>query len=263
MTRALILAAGGGTRYKSFTRDLPRCMLPLGGSTLLDRQLETFEQAGVTTVGVVTGWHGDKIVSDRAFTRLDNPNFATTHTLGSLFAHPEFLDDDVIVTYADILFGPTALKTLLESPHDLTLLHDADWQAHYIGRLDKSLGYAETLVSAIDSPDQVELIGRELPFAERIVGELVGLMRFKGHGLDQLKSLYAKRAASPNTPYYQARRFHNAALTDLLQDHIDADQPVHTLGLNHDWLEIDSVLNYEAALTTVEQHGFDALFAAN
>src|SRR4029077_9041280 len=55
--KAVILAAGQGTRLRPLTDDRPKCMVELGGVPLLHRQLAALLQAGVTDVSVVVGYH--------------------------------------------------------------------------------------------------------------------------------------------------------------------------------------------------------------
>ena len=59
--KAIILAAGRGSRLGERTKDRPKCMCTLQGRTLLDRCLETLEQAGIPRkeAGIVTGYRSD------------------------------------------------------------------------------------------------------------------------------------------------------------------------------------------------------------
>lgn len=46
-TKAMILAAGGGTRLRPLTESIPKCMVPLGGKPLLEHTIEWLRQHGV------------------------------------------------------------------------------------------------------------------------------------------------------------------------------------------------------------------------
>ena len=50
MTKALIIAAGLGSRLKKHTENLPKCMLDFGGKTLLQRQLDVYKKCGVSDI---------------------------------------------------------------------------------------------------------------------------------------------------------------------------------------------------------------------
>ena len=56
MTRALILAAGQGTRLRPLTNDKPKCLVPLLGKSLLERQVDTLKKSGVTNIHIATGY---------------------------------------------------------------------------------------------------------------------------------------------------------------------------------------------------------------
>lgn len=60
-TKAIILAAGEGTRLKKYTKDLPKGMLPFAGATLIERQLGLLRDAGIKDISVVTGFKGGHI----------------------------------------------------------------------------------------------------------------------------------------------------------------------------------------------------------
>jgi MurNAc alpha-1-phosphate uridylyltransferase len=59
---AMILAAGRGERMRPLTDALPKALLEVAGKSLLERQLQRLAGAGVTTVVINLGWHGEKIV---------------------------------------------------------------------------------------------------------------------------------------------------------------------------------------------------------
>src|SRR5205085_9640933 len=61
LMRAIILAAGRGSRLENVAGDVPKCLAPMGAATLLDRQIRSLKSAGVTDVVVVTGYRADMI----------------------------------------------------------------------------------------------------------------------------------------------------------------------------------------------------------
>jgi MurNAc alpha-1-phosphate uridylyltransferase len=59
--RAILLAAGFGTRMRPLTEATPKALLSLGGRTLLDRALDRLAQAAITQVVVNAHWQADKL----------------------------------------------------------------------------------------------------------------------------------------------------------------------------------------------------------
>jgi len=54
--KAIILAAGRGSRMKKLTSNQPKCLTNLNGKPILDWQLEAFKKSGITEVAIVTGY---------------------------------------------------------------------------------------------------------------------------------------------------------------------------------------------------------------
>ena len=105
--RALLLAAGLGTRLDPLTRYLPKCLMPLHGRPLLDHWLEKLSGLGVVEFVVNTHHHAD-LVEDY----VSGSRFADSVTLaheaellgtsGTIRLHAEFLAvDDSLVLHAD------------------------------------------------------------------------------------------------------------------------------------------------------------------
>ena len=59
--KAIILAAGQGTRLKKYTENLPKGMLSFGGKTLIERQIEIYRSCGIDKIIIVKGYAADKI----------------------------------------------------------------------------------------------------------------------------------------------------------------------------------------------------------
>jgi NDP-sugar pyrophosphorylase family protein len=61
MTKAVVLAAGRGTRMGDLTEDLPKPMLPIAGKPILEHVLDRLSSAGFTDVFLVTGYRAEVI----------------------------------------------------------------------------------------------------------------------------------------------------------------------------------------------------------
>src|SRR5947208_3440724 len=59
--RAIILAAGVGSRMNAIAGGRPKCLMPLHGRPLIHHQLDLLEAAGVPEVVVITGWGAEAI----------------------------------------------------------------------------------------------------------------------------------------------------------------------------------------------------------
>ncbi|MGD0781548.1 MAG: phosphocholine cytidylyltransferase family protein, partial [Candidatus Aminicenantales bacterium] len=119
----VILAAGIASRLHPFTLTRPKCLLPIGGSTLLGRTLDNLDAAGVRDVVIVTGYLEDQIrryvgegFSHMRVTFVTNEAFASTNNIYSLWlARDEVARAGMVLLDGDILFDHRILTALLES----------------------------------------------------------------------------------------------------------------------------------------------------
>lgn len=61
MTKAIILAAGRGSRMKDLTDDKPKCMVEYKNKPLINWQTDSLSEAGINEIGVVVGYKKEKI----------------------------------------------------------------------------------------------------------------------------------------------------------------------------------------------------------
>jgi len=125
--RAIILAAGRGRRLGDSVTEHPKCLLRLEGRTLLDRMLDTLSALGVLDVVIVVGHLGEQIeaaVAGHPGVRcIRNPEYRRGAIL-SLWTARDYLDTDVLVMDADVLFPRELLRRLVQSPQASCFLMD-------------------------------------------------------------------------------------------------------------------------------------------
>ena len=113
MPKLVILAAGEGKRLRPLTQARPKCLVEIKGKPLLDWQIEVAEQAGIKEIILVKGYLQEKI--DRTGVRsYINKNFSTTNMVETLWCANEEFDEDIIISYGDIIYELHILKALLE-----------------------------------------------------------------------------------------------------------------------------------------------------
>ena len=113
--KAIILAAGRGTRMKELTDDRPKCLVKLRGRALLDLQLEALREAGIEKIAVVTGYRREMLAS-RGLTEFYNSRWAETNMVSSLACAEDWLKlEPCIVSYSDIFYDSYAVKSLMKS----------------------------------------------------------------------------------------------------------------------------------------------------
>lgn len=192
--RAVILAAGRGSRMASLTDMTHKCLLEVFGRPLLDWQLEAFSQSGVTDVAIVTGYKRE-LLADRGLTEFYNPRWHESQSFVSLLAAKEWLNDGpCIISYSDIFYEPKAVRSLIKSDSPIAVTYDPKWLELWAQRFKNPLDDAESF--RINSDAELLEIGRQAKSTAEIQGQYMGLLRFTPAGWSLLRDAVTDSAAS-------------------------------------------------------------------
>lgn len=152
MTKAIILAAGRGTRLVPYTDHLPKCLLKIGSKTILEHQLAILGSNGVDEIFIVVGHYKDKIVEvvgNRA-KFIENKDYRTTNSTYSLWLARKYLKDGFIYLNSDLIFHPGLLKKLLDSEHENAMI------------VDKSKKLEDGMFKAVIKDNKVVRLGKDI-----------------------------------------------------------------------------------------------------
>lgn len=122
--QALMLAAGMGKRLGAYTNNQTKCMVKVGGKTLLEHAADALRQAGVKKFVIVVGYAGDKLMefareklSDFELEFVVNEDYATTNNIYSLYmAREQLMADDTIMLESDLIYEPRLIRAMVEDP---------------------------------------------------------------------------------------------------------------------------------------------------
>ncbi len=121
--KGIILAAGMGTRLKPLTDVTPKCLVPVNGKPMLEYQLECLARAGLPESVLIVGYRADQIIrrignffQGMAISYVKNPRFQETNNLYSLWLARDYLDDDIVLIEADLLFEDDLVRQLVQHP---------------------------------------------------------------------------------------------------------------------------------------------------
>ncbi len=221
--KAIITAAGRGSRLGALTRYMPKGLLPINGESIIARQIRILKLYGITDVAIITGYRSEQIIEhfkDRV-TFLNNPDYLTTTSTASLLKAIDFMNSDVIVMACDTVFPEKSLKVLLENEHEYCLLIDNN-------RCD-----SEAVKVQVDG-DRVLKAGKELP-AENAFGEWTYISKVKKGGLAAYKNILQECAVK------------KLGRSQIFMGLIHRDYDVHYELINDEWTEVDFVKDYREA----------------
>ena len=245
-TKALIIAAGLGSRLKKHTENLPKCMLDFGGKTLLERQLEVYKKCKITDVSLIRGYKKEKI-NYKGIKYFENTDFRNNNILNSIFYAEKAINGNIIISYSDILFDPSVVKRTIDSDHDISVVVDIDWRGYYVGRKDHPLSEAENVI--FNSNNEVVKIGKINTGQEEVHGEFIGMIKLSNLGTELFKQHFHRlKKIYWNKPFQRAQIFQKAYLTDFIQELVNIGIKVHCVIIESGWKEIDTVEDYKKAL---------------
>ncbi len=222
---AVILAAGVSSRLRPLTDAIPKALLPVGGIPIIQRTLRSLGRSGITRIVIVTGYRKEPletfIASLRSpieILRIFNPEFARTGNNYSLWLALRAVGDESIVLFdSDVLFRPSTLADLLNTPHENAL----------IMRRTAQLGSEEVKVE-LAGGDRILRIGKDID-PLRAAGESIGIERFSPQAARAL--LTALDGRKGRNEFYEA----------AFQEIIDGGIPVHAVpAAEEDCVEIDT-----------------------
>ena len=255
-TKALIIAAGLGSRLKKHTQNLPKCMLDFGGKTLLQRQLEAYKDSGIEDISLIRGYKKDKI-KYKGIKYFENTDFKNNNILNSIFYAEKVINGNIIISYSDILFDSSVVQRTLDSNHDISVVVDIDWRGYYVGRKDHPISEAENVI--FNSNNEVSKIGKINKGNEEVHGEFIGMVKLSDYGTKIFKEHFHRlKKIYWNKPFQRAKTFQNAYLTDFIQELVDIGIKVHCVIIESGWKEIDTVEDYKKAI-----QGFNKKFTKN
>ena len=221
--KAIIAAAGRGSRLGALTMYRPKGLLPINGESIIARQIRILKSYGITDVAIVTGYQSEKVVErfkDRA-TFFYNPDYATTTSTSSMYKAIDFMDDDIIVMFSDVIFAEESLERLLNSPHQYCMLIDNKECDHEAVKVQVS---GNRLINA----------GKHLP-SEESFGEWAYIFIIRKSGLPAFKDSLLECATNKSGSIF--------VFINLINEGYD----VHYELMNREWTEVDFVKDYVEA----------------
>jgi choline kinase len=226
--RGLILAAGAGRRLGALGEDRPKCLVEVGGRSLLDWQHAALTSAGIRDLAIVSGYRSEQL-PQRGWTQFHNPRYADTGVIASMMTAREWLEDgDCIVSYADIVYGPETIAALRDAPGGIAMTAYSGWRALWEARFADPLTDAETFQA--DAQGRLVDIGRRATSLDQIEGQFMGLVKFTPNGFAEAVRHIASVGVAAD----------RLDMTSLLRGLVERGVTVQTCMVDGFWYEVDN-----------------------
>lgn len=236
--KAIILAAGMGTRISPLTDNCPKSLLKVGGRTILERMLSHIRDAGISEVIVVLGYMEDQLrhylknhFSDLTLRFITNYSYAATNTGFSLMITEYLVGNSPFIKFdADVVFDREILQRLIASPHDNCLC------------IDTNINLAAEEIKVVLGDDATVLKANKSVNPRDAAGESIGIEKISSQAALLLFSELRKMMED----HQNHQKYYESAYETLIEKNV----PFHAVditGLN--WTEIDT----QEDLTTAEK----------
>ncbi len=213
--KAIILAAGVGSRIRPLTNNSPKSLLKIGGNTILEMMISHIQDCGISEVVFVLGYLQNQIKDfvktrfpDLNYHFVTNEKYAETNTGFSLMLAKDLIKDSAFVKFdADVVFDKEILENLIECEHencfciDKNINLDVEEIKVIINDKNRVLNASKTVPpkDAVGESIGIEKINSET--ANLLFAELKIMMKDRKNYQEYYEGAYEK-LIKKNVPFY-------------------------------------------------------------
>ncbi len=243
--RGIIIAAGMGKRMKELTNSKPKCLLQIGGKSLLEWTIEGMKYAGCNEIFVITGYKGNQI-KKLGYSTIENKEYKSNNILQSFFKAKKIINNDILVAYSDIYVEKEIFKQLAEYNKDLILTIDKSWQSYYKNRTLHPVEQAEK--ATLDKNFKVEEIGKDITISKnKKYYEFIGLFKVSKNATKVINKTYSliNNKINLQDGFERSDSWKNAYITDFFQFIINNQiLEINAHIISKGWAEFDTMEDY-------------------
>lgn len=138
--KALIMAAGKGTRISRYIEGKPKCTVDIGEVKLIEYTIRELHKRGITEIAMVLGYQAgflEELLREYPVKFYYNYFYDVTNSIASVWFAKDFIDEDMIMMNADVFLEEALLDELFleeKSPllfSDSSRKEEADYKFYY------------------------------------------------------------------------------------------------------------------------------------
>lgn len=234
--RAVLLCAGSSTRLRPLTDDRPKCLLDVGGETILARAVRTLLSVGIRRLVIATGYRGEDVQKALAFCPAEvifrpNAEYASTQNSVSLLRCRDAVEDGGFLKLdGDVLFEREAIERLVADSADLSVA------------VEKRDDLGEEEMKVVVEAGRIRAFGKKLD-PRRSFGESIGIEKISENAAPKLFEGLARAYAAGRTDLYYE---------DVYGELIEQGMNAHAVDVTDlPWIEIDTAEDLERARRSI------------
>lgn len=221
--KALILAAGLGTRLAPLTNDKPKSLVEVNGMPILMKQIENLHENGIYDITIISGYKAD-ILKKAVYERysdiqiIESVNYATTNNMYSAYLAKDIVSGDpFLMMNADVFYDASIIKELLSFSAPNAIVTD-------IGT------YLEESMKVVERNGRLVQISKTISPNDAL-GASIDVYKFSAKG----GKAFFKKCAEYIEGKKELKMWSEVALNDIL-----SEVEFKACPLNGRWLEIDN-----------------------
>ena len=249
--KIIIIAAGWATRLGKETIDVPKGLLKITKKSIIEMQLDLFQENHLSDITIITGPNKDKF-KFKNVNYIQNKDSKNQEVLGSLMKSKSIMNDEVLTSYSDIIFDASVFRSMLDFKGDIGIAVDLDWEKKYLNRTQHPKSEADNVLIENHRVLKIKKNIKESKSTQKL-GEFMGLMKLSKNGAKIFVEKYEHLLKSHKGKFQNAPSLKKAYLTDMIQELIDSGFLVEPIIINGKWYEIDTPEDLQAVRKNIKK----------
>jgi len=225
--QAIILAAGKGSRFHNLTKTIPKCLLSIGNTTILDRQIDLLIENNIDEIFVVTGHYSDLIqkhLKKKNVKIIKNEKYNIFDNLYSFWCVKNFITNDFICIYGDLVFDEKLLLEIIKNRNNCLMVDDPIYKFD-----NHSVEIKNNLIKNINFNYD----------ALKHNGQFIGILKFNKSSLSLLKKSINELEKNENL---------DGEFIRLIQSLIKNKMIIHAYNVNKKiWINVNNKIKLDSA----------------
>jgi phosphoenolpyruvate phosphomutase len=235
---AVVLAVWQGKPLGKVTQDIPKTMVKIGPTSILEKMITSFQSLAIQNITVVAGYKKEAITVT-GIKLVENANYKTTGQMVSLEKGLGGTSQKTIVLFGDILFRKYIVQLLIDNPADIVLAVDS---AFNVEQSSQKSDYVRATTSDKKVSYDREVLLKEIDYAEpnsSYNGEWIGIMKLSENGMKEVRQFIEQHQNDP--------AFEKMAIRDMLNHFVESHEKVSVEYITGHWMDVDTAIDLNLA----------------